>query len=266
MSILLEALKKSEQTRKLGETPTLATTVEDSSPTQDSASNLVPVVLIVFSALVMAWFGWQQFNRPEPVDITAEPAVVSTRELPAPEASDAVDARPRTPTENFRAPAEESPAEQSAGTDRTAEDGPGLQRSVESFVAEQDSEPEPATEEAPLVADAEDAVTRLRQDQDQDQDQGRDREPAEPSPDRGLKPHIAEPISYWELPQGVRDNLGEIRITVLVYADEPADRFLLANGQRLAEKDELDGGLKLDEIRRDGAVFTYRKYRFLVKG
>jgi hypothetical protein len=30
--------------------------------------------------------------------------------------------------------------------------------------------------------------------------------------------------------------------------------------------DELTDGVVLDEIRRDGAVFTYRKYRFLVKG
>jgi hypothetical protein len=81
-----------------------------------------------------------------------------------------------------------------------------------------------------------------------------------------LEPHIAEPISYWELPQGVRDNLPEIKITVLVYADKPDDRFLLTNGQRMAEKDELQNGLVLDEIRRDGAIFLYRKYRFLVKG
>ena len=81
-----------------------------------------------------------------------------------------------------------------------------------------------------------------------------------------LEPHVAEPISYWELPQGVRDNLPEIKITVLVYADKPDDRFLLTNGQRMAEKDELQSGLVLDEIRRDGAIFLYRKYRFLVKG
>jgi hypothetical protein len=81
-----------------------------------------------------------------------------------------------------------------------------------------------------------------------------------------LEPHVSEPISYWELPQGIRDNLPEIKITVLVYSDKPDERFLLTNGQRMAEKDELENGVVLDEIRRDGAVFLYRKYRFLVKG
>jgi general secretion pathway protein B len=58
----------------------------------------------------------------------------------------------------------------------------------------------------------------------------------------------------------------ELKINVLVYAEKPEDRFLLINGQRLVEKEELTDGIVLDEIRRDGAVFRYKKYRFLVKG
>lgn len=247
MSILLEALKKSEQSRKLGETPTLGTPVEGVSATEGPPGNLVPGLLILLSAIVMAWFGWQQYTSPEPVDATAEPAVATTREEPAPVVSDADGSRPRTPTENFRAPTD-------SGSD--AAEAQKLQQSVKQFVAEQESEAEPVTTEPDITADAEDAMEQLVQ----------SREPEAQSADPGLTPHIAEPISYWELPQGVRDNLPEIRITVLVYAEKPADRFLLSNGQRLVEKDELDSGVVLDEIRRDGAVFTYRKYRFLVKG
>lgn len=243
MSILLEALKKSEQSRQLGETPTLGTPVEGTSGSDGTPGNMVPALLIVLSAIVMAWFGWQQFTVPEASDTMAEPAVVSSRESPVPVTSDAGEPAPRTRTENYRAAAEtsaKSPAEiQSADEGRDTEERQKLRQSVEQFVAEQDSEPEPVARESA---------------------------PREPASDPGLKPHIAEPISYWELPQGVRDTLPEIRITVLVYADEPGDRFVLSNGQRLVEKDELDSGLVLDEIRRDGAVFKYRNYRFLVKG
>ncbi len=240
MSILLEALKKSEQTRKLGETPGLATPVEDEAAPGMTAGGMVPVLLIVLSAIVMAWFGWQQFTRPEPVATAGEPPVVSTREDPAPAIADEQEPGPRTLTENYRA----------------REERQNLQQSVEQFVAEQEPGPEPAEPDSDPAADAEEAIERLAQ----------ETEPEEPAADPGLAPHIAEPISYWELPQGVRDTLPEIKITVLVYAEEPSDRFLLSNGQRLVEKDELDGGLVLDEIRRDGAVFKYRKYRFLVKG
>ena len=80
------------------------------------------------------------------------------------------------------------------------------------------------------------------------------------------QPQATEPISFWELPQSVRDSLPELRITVLVYADRSEDRFLLMAGRRLFERDEFEPGIVLDEIRRDGAVFLYRNYRFLVKG
>ena len=64
----------------------------------------------------------------------------------------------------------------------------------------------------------------------------------------------------------MRDDLPEMRITVLVYAERPQDRFVLVNGQRMVERDKLEGGVVLEEIRRDGAVFLFRTYRFLVKG
>jgi hypothetical protein len=78
------------------------------------------------------------------------------------------------------------------------------------------------------------------------------------------KPHIPEPIGYWELPDAVRANVPEIKFSVLVYDEDPEGRFVLINGQRLGEGDELQQGLAVGEIRRDGVVFTYRLYRFFV--
>jgi hypothetical protein len=57
----------------------------------------------------------------------------------------------------------------------------------------------------------------------------------------------------------------ELHITVLVYAENPQDRFLLINGERLREKEEVSEGLVLEEILRDHAIFSYRNYRFQVK-
>jgi general secretion pathway protein B len=87
-------------------------------------------------------------------------------------------------------------------------------------------------------------------------------------PSRPARPPAAatEPITFWELPQGIRDSLPDLRITVLVFAERPEDRFVLIGGQRRVENDQIQDGLLLEEIRREGAVFTYRNYRFLVKG
>ena len=48
------------------------------------------------------------------------------------------------------------------------------------------------------------------------------------------------------------------------YDENPDGRFVLINGRRLGEGDELQAGLVVGEIRRDGVVFTYRLYRFFV--
>jgi general secretion pathway protein B len=73
------------------------------------------------------------------------------------------------------------------------------------------------------------------------------------------------PIGYWELPDAVRADIPEIKFSVLVYAANSADRFVLINGQRLEEGDTVQPGLEVREIRRDGVIFSYRLYRFLVE-
>lgn len=256
MSILLEALKKSDQSRQLGETPTLNTAVESPPPSDGSSGRPIPVLLVILSAVIMAWFGWQQFRMPDPVDTIAEPALVNAQEPREPEGTDATESRPRTMAEAYQAQAQRRRAEKSVEAGASEDEKQRLKESFDSFVAQQDS--------APDGADAEVADTASGRDVEKESPVAE--KPVEEAAAPGLKPHIAEPISYWELPQGVRDSLPEIRISVLVFAADPGDRFVLSNGQRLVEKDELDGGLVLDEIRRDGAVFRYRKYRFLVKG
>ena len=67
------------------------------------------------------------------------------------------------------------------------------------------------------------------------------------------------------MPQDVRDSLPDLHITVLVYAEEPSERFVLIGGKRVVEKEEVEQGVVLEEIRREGVGFQYRKYRFLVK-
>ena len=54
-----------------------------------------------------------------------------------------------------------------------------------------------------------------------------------------------------------------MKITVLVYAEQPEERFVLVNGQRLYEGEELQAGLVLSEVRREGVVFSFRRYRFI---
>ena len=248
MSILLDALKKSERQRQLGQTPTLQTNMEEQPRSPVTLKHWIPLSLLALSTCVMAWFGWQQFRAPELEDSPAAQVAVVEPD---------VEPQFRTMTESLQSKGdsqEEQAAPAPVSSKISEEDKARLNQSFNDFTADND-EAEAAPPTSNQIAAAEltstqEAVPELE---------------VEPGQSK-LEPHVAEPLSYWELPQGVRDNLPEIKITVLVYSDKPDDRFLLTNGQRMAEKDELQSGLVLDEIRRDGAIFLYRKYRFLVKG
>jgi general secretion pathway protein B len=263
MSILLDALKKSEQDRQLGHVPTLQNRPDDPERGRHPLNPWIILTMVLMSVSVMGWFGWQQFRQTpgEPVALVAAQAG-DDETLPAGEPP-----QNRTRTESYQSENEKSlpkPVDPGSSKVKAGADRDRVARSVSAFKAE-NVEPVPGAQSAQVVA-----VTESISSPDPADDASAERTEVlasanGDSPRHGVDPHIAEPISYWELPQGIRDNLPEIRITVLVYAEHPGDRFLLSNGQRLVEKDELDGGLVLDEIRKDGAVFLYRNYRFLVK-
>ena len=272
MSILLEALKKSEEQRQLGETPTIHSHVESQPVDRDSLHHWIPLSLMALSIIVIAWLGWQQFRKPEPASPASSPATLSDSgetaagQNTAAESSNGPDAAdvaptpasqgPRTPVESFQAAtagvqAESDPPAQLQPQPASDEQAARLSQSL-SESASEDSGAVEKPPPKPVVAETPTAAVSP---------------PPEPQPRPSrAEPRQPEPISYWELPQGVRDTFSEIRITVLVYSENASERFVLINGQRLVEKDELQGGIVLDEIRRGGAVFLYRKYRFLVKG
>jgi general secretion pathway protein B len=274
MSILLNALKKSEQQRQLGATPTLSTPVESHLPDNQSERRWLPLSMMALSAIVMAWIGWNQYRPPFSVvsaitqaqDDTVTPV---TGQTDTPESTGAEDSREpalssaaRTPVESFQA-GEPTSEDAVVTVDSTPADPDRRQQLNQSF---RSFRPETPPAEAAPPEQAADPAAPIQSNQGATDlaENGRTRQVE--APQASIDPQVLEPISYWEVPQSVRENMPEFKISVLVYAENPEDRFLLMNGQRLAEKDDLTGGVRLDEIRRDGAVFTYRKYRFLVKG
>lgn len=275
MSILLDALRRSEEQRRLGSTPSIHTDPGGGPAAGDAAYQWIPLSLIALSAIAMAWIGWQQYQRPAELAPGGAPAAVeqaaaggedagspensgaAERAAPIPATSPVQRAIRRSPVETFTQD-EESPQAlpdmESGEVPQADAQRARISESVQTYQAESEpvrasqiqGEPESAREAAGPVSEP----------------QARRSAAEDPATQRAA----SEPITYWELPQGVRDNLPELRITVLVYAEQPEDRFLLVGGQRLVEKDEYEDGVVLDEIRRDGAVFLYRNYRFLVKG
>jgi len=72
-------------------------------------------------------------------------------------------------------------------------------------------------------------------------------------------------LSLSELPAAVRSNIPDVNISMQVYATEPANRFVIIDGKRYRQQDQLTEDVTLDEILRQGIILKYRQYRVLVK-
>jgi general secretion pathway protein B len=231
MSILLEALRKSEQAQRRGVVPGLTTAEPDIQLADERSLVWRPALLTAagLALLVLMLGGWRLWVGQQVAETPTGAHSASRADDPSvdravlpPDAAVADTAMPRS--------VPQSPVE-------VLPDIPPL-RSEKRVAALA----RPSASEAP-------AARPTTKEPPEPNDAAQSRQP-------GL-------ISYWQLPETVRESLPALRITVLVYAEQPEDRFLLMDGRRWTEGDELGDGLRLQEIRRDGAVLSYRLYRFL---
>ena len=257
MSILLEALRKTEKNQHLRETPTIHT---DNQPVPVSEPFPIRwlVILLVVAMLVIGWFFWRQYQQPagiDPAPVTQETAQPPVGSLPVITEKTPVKAVSSPPP--GQATPKPPPVNASAGQNRTP---------VESYQA-------PSSDDKSPSAVAKTAATAGKSAASDNKAAAKESRPtrtaATGNPEKAtteeFRPGKPAPISYWELPDSVRADLPEIKFSVLVYALKPADRFVLINGQRLGEGDTVQPGLLVNEIRRDGVVFSYRLYNFLVE-
>lgn len=77
-------------------------------------------------------------------------------------------------------------------------------------------------------------------------------------------PGLEQLPAYWQLPYNMRKELPALKLSMHVYSATPTQRFVVLNGNRQVEGDELGGDVKVTEIRSDGVVLTYQGQRFLV--
>ena len=274
MSILLEALRKSERKQRPHETPTIHSEVQSDSAA--GSLRILPMSMLLITALLLTgWFVWRQYrvdgegyqppvtlaadkvHRVAPPVAVEQGATGSAAKPPAPAARK----QKRTPVESYEPPVESKTAPEIAASAPAADKQPRA--------ASAKGNPKTATAQAPSSAPPDKSPAPRR-----DRPAAGNRTAAASKPDTTGKdiqtakevfhPGEPEPIGYWELPDSIRADVPVIKFSVLVYAANPADRFVLVNGQRLGEGDTLKPGLVVKEIRREGVVFSYRLYQFLV--
>jgi len=249
MSILLEALRKSEKSQHQPEVPTIHTNDQTEAVSESLKTGPLALLLVV-TLFATGWSVWRQYQLPAgdyqpPVMLTGDQ--VSAKTTTTPEAltdggvgpgspsvaTDNATRLPRTPVETFKS---------AAGTQSQAStNNPGSPTDTQ--------RPNSGNKAGVDLSGSEENADDNSNASEQDK----------------YQPQRPAPIGYWELPDAVRADVPEIKFSVLVYATNPADRFVLINGQRLNEGDSTQPGLVIEEIRLDGVVFSYRLYQFLIE-
>jgi len=242
MSLILEALKKSEAERQRGKAPGLFVEQVVLSPRRPRGT---PAWVFALGALLLAlaaaavWWGWSRGAAMAEADAVSS----SPPSSPVPGASEGVAIVP--------APVAVDPPPPAAAA---AGRGEAL-RVTDARPLPATPAPTPAPRQVLAPAPAPSAASPSA--------------PAEPTappaPAETVAPAYADALPRLaDLPAAERNALPPLNITMHVFADEPAQRFVILDGRRHGEGATPTGGLVIREIRRDGLVISFNGRDVLV--
>lgn len=228
MSYILDALRKSDQQRRLGGVPTLAYAQATPVAPERSAilqNGLLGLILIASIGTLIVWL------RPSP----PEPAAIATIATVAAIAAKPPASSPRQAVPPPAAPAPLEPAP---------------------------TRPEAPAAAAPIPALAVPAPGRKLPVTARSETRNLPSVAVAASPDGVGDALPRKPMASSELPSSIRKTLPVMSVAVHAYSATPGDRLVSINGRMLREGDTLAPDLKLEQITSDGMIFTYRGYRF----
>lgn len=248
MSYILDALRKSDQQRRLGGVPGLpAASVVAAVPERSPLllQGLLVVTLIIATVTTIAWL------RPwSPV-----PAMVAISAVKAPPLS----------------PLSQSPQNQIA---------PAVLPQAAALPAAEVPRLAPATAPAPAAAPIPAVVAPLAPRKPSASPVPDTYRPAPAPvatrPARAAMAKADEPagklpsdeaprpnsVASSVLPASIRKHLPPLTVAVHAYSDTPQERLVSINGRMLREGDTLAPDLRLEQITPEGMIFTFRGYRF----
>lgn len=270
MSLLLDALKKSEAQRRRGTSPTidLTRTPPSGSPRRPARRWLLVALagVLLFAAAPWLWphvSDWVEGRRgdgdePGALAEVTDSAATAAEAGPGSagglsgqgSAKHAVPAPVAGASSPRSVAAEASPPAAPSGTESAA--GAGAESAAPGATAVSSSDAQASMRERQRRVQA-------RQEQQQEA-RSSEPEPADAPP--GPADNFIRP---WELPQAQRAEFPELKLTVHFYAERDADRFVLINGERYREGQRVGPGATLAEIRRRGAVVEFGSYRVLIE-
>ena len=264
MSLILEALKKSEAERRLGRAPDLLTPIMTTHPARRPIRWIATLAIAVTLTGLTSWWWFGRLATPAPELVIAEPAPSATTATPPP----AAELNSHSVTEPSTKPA---PMQVTARSPTETIANVPVPQDPDFHGTERESMAVPATA-IPLAQPSQDTVVRPVTMPTQ--------APATtPELPQGVAP-VAEPTAETSvivaepeleaLPRLAlllpveREGLPPLRLSMHVYDPDPSARFVLIDGKRYRQGDAIAQGVVVDTIRVDGAAISWRGRRFLL--
>ncbi len=245
MSFILDALKKSESERRLGQTPSL----QDTDPAAKTAKQkpiwLIPLLAILLVAAVIGW-SWNEFVGVEPSKIEELPEFVSEKaakrevvhEYISSAAKASMKARKSSPIATYT-----PPPSTKTGTDVALPDT-GKILSISPAEDAVTKAPPASTSPAPLINEADEQAQRLQRLRQQRESERAEDAALVAAVESRLAAEAAntateDAVRFRDLSAAVRSSMPDLKVTTQVYAQQPENRFAIVNGKRHREGDEI---------------------------
>ncbi len=247
MSYILDALRKSEQQRQHGTTPSLLAVqaaYDTNTPPAFLTYGLIAASLIV-AGMAIGWSHPWQHESPSPLknssaarpfepEQRASPSFSETSRRPGQERSVRV---PVVSADTAGAAARKAPSVAEAPVEPRGQ-GPGAPEAISAETAKVRVTAAPSlSNSVPLQLNAADNVPES-------------------------VPQEQKLVAMGELPPSIQQEIPAISIQGHAYSSEPKDRIVGINDRLLKEGEYLAPGLRLEQITPDGLVFSYKNYLF----
>ena len=253
MSLILEALRKSEAERRRGELPDLHSRLPASPARPTRAPALWPLFVLALILLASAWLIWSADQGESaaargvadapPAAVDEEPRIVTP---PRDELSPRGEGGDGTAPSPVKAPSAVQIEPRTAPVRQVAnEPSPG----ATGLAPAQPSAPRPPVATAPSGPRAASSETTVAL-------------PEPPPPAAPVEPVESLP-SLASLDAATRAAFPPLKVSMHVYSDAPGQRFAIVDGKRVGEGALLGPGV-VESIRRDGVVLQVNGRRLLL--
>ncbi|MDR7099500.1 general secretion pathway protein B [Lysobacter niabensis] len=245
MSLILEALRRSEAERRRGQTPDLLSDATPVAPTAATATRHRNASIAVAAAalatlLLLAWWLRPALVEPATSPTASEPTVPA---VVSPPASLPLQPRASAPVTTAATGAVTMASAAPLAPPPVASPRPR----PPSAVAATPNNPEPASVAAAVVPAPLQAPTRVVS-----EPPATTAQPSFTSPDL--------PLRLSDLSSDERQQLPALKVSMHMWAPDAADRFAIIDGTRVNQGDRL-GEATVESIQNDGVILTWRGRR-----